>query len=652
MPFPAGSARNRRAKERNASVASSSRRQRDVSKAHESRGSLYARGQNTALEQVLPDQLPPLPSSGTASPSSTASPVLQSSQITLGSSQLSETSGRGSMDSGGVYHLAVVPHTPAALQPYLEDDTNSRSGDDTISAEGPDQASSTVDTSADAIYAEVEAEICESASADSPLQAPKPQSAVVHEALEVPFDNKSLSPLAGTSLVTSQPSRSPRPPSTAYPAHGGPYMTSPQAFAPVVPYQGAFAGEQYYMPPYPGQHHHQMAPREADMRQYAAQPLPYYTEHGPSYPYQIAFNSVANPPLPTYVGNPRLSGLVSVNRGIPRGTAEMGGQMNHERALTGGSATGDNGQDLVDRVQTVIPDLHLLVSRFRETADQLDAREAKIRQTEAAKVEALRQKEAYISRLEREIDSMSHKYAAENEDLKREIEEREEERQDLEANAASRHKSKERLEAAYHNLQKEKELIEKRSEQASRLAAQESAEWKEKLMEEFTAKKKQMNEELQQKIKHEVAMQNRMSEMHRSQSKERESLRVALEAAQWKERESREAWDNERETLMQEWEEERKKFKRDLEDQRRAVDARYAEDKEKLQKGSRRTSHVQLNMHPEVENAELRKEVERFRTLWISDKSKLAKATDDVRDVTAKLQSIADACAEPSEFRG
>lgn len=563
------------------------------------------------------------------------------------------------MDSSGVYHLSVAPHTPAALQPYLEDE-NSRSGDDTVSAEEQDQASCPVDIPTEASQAEVE--MCEQIPIGSPLQAPKPQSVVIHEALEVPFANKPLSSLAVQSGATSQPSRSPRPPSTARPAPGGPYLTSPQAFAPVVPYQGTFGGEQYYMQPYAGQHHYQMAPpnpREVDIRHYATQHLPYYPEHGPPYPYQAAFNSVSGPSHQTYGGNPGSVGTVPTARSVPRVIGDIEGQIHHERTMTGGPSVEDDGIDLLDRIQTAIPDLHLLMSRYRETADQLDAREALIRQTEAAKVEALQQKEAYISRLERELDSISHKYAAENDDLKREIEEREEERQELEADAVARQKSRDRLEAACHNLQKEKELIEKRSEQASELATQEYTEWKDKLMEEFATKKKQMNEELQQKIKHEVAMQNRMLEMNRSQTKERESLRAALEAArqeldwtQKKERENREAWKHERETMMQDWEEERKKFQRELEEQRRAVDARYAEDKEKLQKSSRRTSHVQLNMHPEVENAELRKEVERLRTLWNSDKSKLAKATGDIKEVTAKLHKIADECAEPGDFRG
>lgn len=68
--------------------------------------------------------------------------------------------------------------------------------------------------------------------------------------------------------------------------------------------------------------------------------------------------------------------------------------------------SGPSGQEVVDdptnllyRIQSAIPDLHLLLNRYRETTGQISVREDMIRRTEAQMAEALRQKEAYIDKV-------------------------------------------------------------------------------------------------------------------------------------------------------------------------------------------------------------------------------------------------------------
>ncbi|MCJ1442391.1 MAG: hypothetical protein MMC23_002885 [Stictis urceolatum] len=117
-PSSAASARSRRTRDKDgtgrASSISSHRRSKDLSKARDERSpppkpvtpsnsqnSIYTQ-QNLALEHITDPT-----SSGSGTPSSATSPVLKGGQLPA--------------STGGVYHLPYQLHTPAALQPYLED---------------------------------------------------------------------------------------------------------------------------------------------------------------------------------------------------------------------------------------------------------------------------------------------------------------------------------------------------------------------------------------------------------------------------------------------------------------------------------------------------------------------------------------------------
>ena len=114
----ATSARSRRGKDREghprtSSISSSTRRHKDNARSQENKSpvskspalppTIYTQ-QNIAL-----DQLPSLPSSEATSPTLSLSGVRSSASWA---------------NKAGVYHLAQQPYTPAALQQYLEDDTD------------------------------------------------------------------------------------------------------------------------------------------------------------------------------------------------------------------------------------------------------------------------------------------------------------------------------------------------------------------------------------------------------------------------------------------------------------------------------------------------------------------------------------------------
>ena len=126
MPFPyptsSASVRTRRTKEkdkekdkdsRGVASSSSGRRHREVSKSSKGTESKALSTSPLSLysqHNITLDQLPALPESGTESPSSAASPVYPSSPYLTNAVHRPQSS--------------VYPHTPAALQPYLDDESD------------------------------------------------------------------------------------------------------------------------------------------------------------------------------------------------------------------------------------------------------------------------------------------------------------------------------------------------------------------------------------------------------------------------------------------------------------------------------------------------------------------------------------------------
>jgi hypothetical protein len=75
------------------------------------------------------------------------------------------------------------------------------------------------------------------------------------------------------------------------------------------------------------------------------------------------------------------------------------------------SAIEDDPGDLVERISSVIPDIHMLLSRSKVTHGELGFREQLLKKAEAETKETVKQKEDHISQLQRQLDDSEKRHA-------------------------------------------------------------------------------------------------------------------------------------------------------------------------------------------------------------------------------------------------
>ena len=96
------------------------------------------------------------------------------------------------------------------------------------------------------------------------------------------------------------------------------------------------------------------------------------------------------------------------------------------------SAVEDDPSDLLGRLHLAIPDLELLLRRYKETHGELGLREALVRKKEAESMESLRRKEEHIDRLMNQFHDAEKKHLREYNKLRLHIGNMEENMKDLE----------------------------------------------------------------------------------------------------------------------------------------------------------------------------------------------------------------------------
>lgn len=699
MPFPyqssAAPVRPRRPRDRDTrnSTSSSGRKPKEVSRSstrtppqtlRPAQPSLYAQ-QNLTL-----DQLPALPGSGTVSPSP-SSPVLgATSSIPEPTTTIISSA-----------HL----HTPAALQPYLDHDDDENNDDEPSFTTVPEAKTSPVDTVSEA----------------GPSPKDKEPSSNIQSALPEPV-NQPLESL--TTVPSSEPSlksvetalyRSPTPPPPASsPSYGqrlpgpGPldhnqpysqpfsqpivYLNSPPPFAPAIPYLPGPPSEHYYPPPYGGLPYMPMThpgSNSTDLQNLPSQVTPYYAHHSSPQQVQAPFHSMRS----SSTRGRSSTGSRRSFSGEPFPTMPSPAVNSPEQALfkDGYVPTPQEKEDdvgnLVQRIQNAIPDLHLLMNRCQETSDQLEVRKSIIRETEAQKAAALKQKEAYIERLGKEVETLSSMHTAESSKLRLDIGNMEEKHKELQDSLLAEKKMKEELEALNRAMRAEKENTERKLSEEKNIMARDIQIWKEKELKESTAKQSAFDMELQrQKKESEANIQARVAELTQRHALEKEELQIewsrqrqeledshaglrrdlefaiearqkAVDEAHRKQLADREAWNREREALSHSWGEERAVLGKGSEEQRSVLAAQYQSEKDGLQK-KWQASQSRANKLAEEVNLKLQKDNERLRACWDADKTKFAKATGELRSVAIKLnedniklQKLAEAFGEVTDLK-
>ena len=653
-PISAVSARNRKVKDRttrNNSISSSGRRHREIPRGADNSSpaaSLRAQSSLHIHQNAALDQLPPLPSSRSASPSSTASPILQASQL---SSSLK-----------GVYHLAIPPHTPASLQPYLEAEPDSGVNEDPLLVDEPGDPK---------VLDNEKIDSHPSPALQSFLEAPAwPQPTSFAESSETASIPPTTTPSSTDLTLQICSQTSPRLYSPTPVAHRPSYLTNPQPFNTAVPWQVGYSNEHYFNSSYPRSQHYIMPQsngQPGDAQQFSAQPLPYYPEYESSHPARIQFNAGRNHQVQGYATNSRSNGSEYAFPGVGLGQRDPGGQVYADGAPMSRHAPEDDTADLLHRVYNAIPDLHLLLDRCKETSSKLDDQRAITRQKEEHMNEILRQKEYQIHQLGKEIEWSSQKHSAESSKLRLEIGNLEEKQRELQDIVIATKKSRDQLEETNQSLQREKDLLEMRTKELLDSVEHEQSQWKEQVSGEFGVKEKKILEELQRKTKAEADLQLKILDMKKVHSKElegwkansvrertdlershnrsRHELEATLAAKQReldecrkKEHECREDSERIQRDLVNVWSEERTRLEKVWEEQRKVMLSQHSAEKNKMKKDWGISQNLS-NTRADEENIELQKEIDSLKVGWDGDKSKFTKATSELKAIASKLDN-------------
>ena len=470
------------------------------------------------------------------------------------------------------------------------------------------------------------------------------------------------------------------------------YVSNPPQFAPPppVPYFPGHPAEHFYSPQYCG-------PPYMPLPQHSTNPTELQTAppQNPTF-----FTNYPPQPLPQQIQPP----FHNIHDSSMRGSSPTGSRRSFseeqqysnlfvpqhlgnpaERTLPPESfdqERDDDSGDLLQRLQSALPDLHLLINKYQETSNRAEFRKSQIRENEANRAAQLKQKENYIERLGRELESASSKHVAESNRLRRELGDLEEKQKDLEDDLWAEKKVIDELEAANRALRLEKEISEVRLTEEKNVMARDVNYWRERESEE-EAKIKALEAELEHQRQEREAQIAVLKKQHAKEKEELQSgwtkqrreiedgnmrikqdLEASLEAQQKaneegyrKHMQDLESWNKERESMSVRWDEERTMLGKGWEEQRKALSAKHQAEKDEMLK-KWQASQSRANKSAEEENLRLQKEIEKLQAGWDTDKAKFAKVTAEMRSAATKLneenvklQKLVEAFGEVTDLK-
>lgn len=449
------------------------------------------------------------------------------------------------------------------------------------------------------------------------------------------------------------------------------YVNNPPQFAPPppVPYFPGHPTEHFYSPQYCGPPYIPLPQHSINTTELQSSPPqgpPFFTNYPPQpLPQQIQppFHPIHNSSIR---GNSPTGSRRSFSEEQQYSTSHVPQHSGNpaERILPSESfdqEREDDSGNLLQRLQSAIPDLHLLLNKYQETSNKAESRKSQIRENEARRAAQLKQKENYIERLGRELESASSKHAVESNRLRRELGDMEEKQKDLEDDLWAEKKAKDELEAANRALRLEKEISEVRLTEEKNGMARDVNYWKERESEE-EAKIKALEAELEHQRQEREAQIAVLNKQHAKEKEELQSgwtkqrreiedgnmriqqdLEASLEAQQKANEEEHrkrmqelESWNKERESMSVSWDEERIMLGKGWEEQRKILNAKHQTEKDEMLK-KWQASQSRANKLAEEENLRLQKEIEKLRVGWDADKAKFAKVTTEMRSAATKL---------------
>ncbi|KAF2707487.1 hypothetical protein K504DRAFT_503726 [Pleomassaria siparia CBS 279.74] len=441
-------------------------------------------------------------------------------------------------------------------------------------------------------------------------------------------------------------------------------------------------------PPPPGYHHRYYPPAAPsyhphhgyNISQNGGYPNP--SPYGPppphqSSPYQESWGQF--PPTYPY-GNSRQDSIGS--REYPMGPPSIVGPPSIDN---NSSAVDDDGSDVFSRISQAIPDLHVLLAKYKETHGQLGVREDLLRRAGVEQQEKLRNKDDEIHHLKDRITNMESKHSSDASRLRLEIGNMEEQMKELREQTAETErfrKEAEETRIAFDAAKVSWETRCKKLEETNAHLARTSLEEKEKAQKEFddwrsTANRKHDAEKIALAIQFDKKLKEadmladkqrqevsasfvREKEVlrseHQRQQRERESnydrvrkeLETKLSTAQKDreealihERESREIWEAERETLGRAYEEDRQSLQRGWDEQRELLEEQHRKSKEDSDK-SWIELHADANRKAEEEKLRadrLTKEKDELQRSFNDLRAESQREKEIIRSVAGNLES-------------
>ena len=382
---------------------------------------------------------------------------------------------------------------------------------------------------------------------------------------------------------------------TARSTYPPPQPTHPGGFASRVPVEPTYNAPP--PPPPPGYH----------PRYYQSAAPPYYSSHAHSLsqqsysnPHPYGPSSLSSSSTYQDSWNQYPPGYPSYNTGSQR--HDSSGSRDYPiRAIENGPAIEDDPGDVFSRIAQTIPDLHVLLARYKETHSQLSVREDLLRRASVEQEEKLRAKDDEIDDLKDKARYVENKHSAEASrlrfqvgNLEEQIREFQEQATEIERHKQAAKEANTALDAAMKSWESKFAELQHAYDALQRTAAEENArarsefeEWKSTTTTRHDAEKIALTIQFDRKLKDaDVLAVNQRQEWvsafdtekttlqsdHERQLQERQvdfdrvrndlETRIVLaerdrDDALRNERESREFWMAERETLQNGWDSQR-----------------------------------------------------------------------------------------------
>jgi serine/arginine repetitive matrix protein 2 len=334
------------------------------------------------------------------------------------------------------------------------------------------------------------------------------------------------------------------------------------------------------------------------------------------------------------------------------------------------SALGDDPGDVFSRISQAIPDLHVLLARYKETHGQLSVREELLRRSSVEQEERLRVKDDEIADLKERARTLEHKYSTEASRLRFQIGNLEEEARELhelrietERFKREAQDTKSALEAAMKSWEAKYKELEEAHALLARTSAQEKTdfdEWKSSYTTRNDAEKIALAIQFDKRLKEaDVLAESQRQETAAIHVKEKDELQASFDRARNEletklgtaqqdreealrhERESREIWLAEREALIKSHHDDRESIRKGWDEQRDLLEAHYKKSKDESDRAWI-DLHADASQKANDEKArvdELIKEKEELQKKYNALKAESEKEKAIIKSVASNLES-------------